>query len=106
MGICDTWKSSDINRGVEECKATAGALLLDVRTPEEYRESHIPGSENVPLLQLEDLYSVVEKEDTALYVYCYSGSRSRMAADQLIDMGYTNVHNIGGIVSYRGKVER
>ena len=44
--------------------------------------------------------------DTALYVYCYSGSRSRMAADQLIDMGYTNVHNIGGIVSYRGKVER
>ena len=106
MGICDTWKSSDINRGVEECKATAGALLLDVRTPEEYRESHIPGSANVPLLQLEDLYSLVEKEDTALYVYCYSGSRSRMAADQLIDMGYTNVHNIGGIVSYRGKVER
>ena len=105
MGIGDVWKSSDINRGVEECRATAGALLLDVRTPEEYRESHIPGSENVPLLQLEDLYAEVDP-DTALYVYCYSGSRSRMAADQLVDMGYTNVCNIGGIVSYRGKVER
>ena len=105
MGICEAWKSSDINRGVEACKATPGALLLDVRTPEEYRESHIPGSENVPLLQLEDLYAEVDA-DTALYVYCYSGSRSRMAADQLIDMGYTNVHNIGGIVSYRGNVER
>ena len=105
MGICEAWKSSDINRGVEECKATPGALLLDVRTPEEYRESHIPGSENVPLLELEDLYAEVDA-DTALYVYCYSGSRSRMAADQLVDMGYTNVHNIGGIVSYRGKVER
>ena len=39
MGICEAWKSSDINRGVAECKATPGALLLDVRTPEEYRES-------------------------------------------------------------------
>ena len=105
MGIGDGWQSSDINRGVEACKATPGALLLDVRTPEEYRESHIPGSENVPLLELEDLYAEVDA-DTALYVYCYSGSRSRMAADQLVDMGYTNVYNIGGIVSYRGKVER
>ena len=101
----DFWKSSDINRGVAECEATAGARLLDVRTPEEYLESHIPGSENVPLLQLEDLYGEVDP-DTALYVYCYSGSRSRMAAEQLLDMGYTNVHNIGGIVSYRGQVER
>ena len=105
MGMFECIKSSDINRGVEECKATAGALLLDVRTPEEYRESHIPGSENVPLLQLENLYGEVE-EDTALYVYCYSGSRSRMATEQLVDLGYTNVHNIGGIVSYRGEVER
>lgn len=101
----DFWKSSDINRGVAECKVTTGARLLDVRTPEEYLESHIPGSENLPLLQLEDLYGEVNA-DTALFVYCYSGSRSRMAADQLVDMGYTNVHNIGGIVSYRGKLER
>ena len=105
MRVFEFLKSSDINRGVAECKSTAGARLLDVRTPEEYLESHIPGSENVPLLQLEDLYGEVDA-DTALYVYCYSGSRSRMAAEQLLDMGYTNVHNIGGIVSYRGQVER
>jgi len=41
-----------------------------------------------------------------LFVYCYSGARSRQAATMLGQMGYTKVNNIGGISSYRGKVER
>ena len=48
---------------------------------------------------------VTESKDTVLYVYCRSGARSRQAVSLLKHMGYTNVHNIGGIAAYSGKVE-
>ena len=105
MGIFDFFKHPDINQGVQEYKNAAGAVLLDVRTPQEYREGHIPGSQNVPLQQLDKVEEVTENKDTALYVYCRSGARSRQAVSLLKHMGYTNVHNIGGIAAYSGKVE-
>ena len=105
MGIFDFFKHPDINQGVQEYKNAAGAVLLDVRTPQEYREGHIPGSQNVPLQQLDKVEEVTENNDTVLYVYCRSGARSRQAVSLLQAMGYTNVHNIGGIAAYSGKVE-
>ena len=105
MGIFDFFKQPDINQGVQEYKNAAGAVLLDVRTPQEYREGHIPGSQNVPLQQLDKVDEVTENKDTVLYVYCHSGARSRQAVSLLQAMGYTNVHNIGGIAAYSGKVE-
>ena len=105
MGIFDFVKQPDINQGVQEFKNAAGAVLLDVRTPQEYREGHIPGSQNVPLQQLDKVEEVTENKDTVLYVYCRSGARSRQAVSLLNHMGYTNVHNIGGIAAYSGKVE-
>ena len=105
MGIFDFFKQPDINQGVEEYRQAADAVLLDVRTPQEYREGHIPGSQNVPLQQLDNVEEVTENKDTVLYVYCRSGARSRQAVSLLKHMGYTNVHNIGGIAVYSGKVE-
>ena len=105
MGIFDFFKHPDINQGVQEYKNAVGAVLLDVRTPQEYREGHIPGSQNVPLQQLDKVEEVTENKDTVLYVYCHSGARSRQAVNLLNHMGYTNVHNIGGIAAYSGKVE-
>ena len=105
MGIFNFFKEPDINQGVQEYKNTAGAVLLDVRSPQEYREGHIPGSQNVPLQQLDKVEEVTENKDTVLYVYCRSGARSRQAVSLLNHMGYTNVHNIGGIAAYSGKVE-
>ena len=105
MGIFDFFKQPDINQGVQEYKNTAGAVLLDVRSPQEYREGHIPGSQNLPLQQLDKVEEVTENKDTVLYVYCHSGARSRQAVSLLKHMGYTNVHNIGGIAAYSGKVE-
>ena len=105
MGIFDFFKHPDINQGVQEYKNAAGAVLLDVRSPQEYREGHIPGSQNVPLQQLDKVEEVTENKDTVLYVYCHSGARSRQAVSLLNHMGYTNVHNIGGIAAYSGKVE-
>ena len=105
MRIFDFFKQPDIHKGLKEYAQTKNAVLLDVRTPQEYREGHIPGSNNVPLRQLDKSSSVAENKDTPLFVYCYSGGRSRQATAILQHMGYTNVQNIGGIGAYQGKVE-
>ena len=105
MSVFDFLKQPDINKGLKEYAQTENALLLDVRTPQEYREGHIPESINVPLQTIDKVTSVTENKDTALFVYCYSGGRSRQATAMLQQIGYTNVRNIGGIAAYQGKVE-
>ena len=105
MSFFDFFRQPDINRGVTDFRNTPGAILLDVRTPQEYREGHILGSQNVPLQTIDNVRTVAEKKDTPLYVYCHSGGRSRQAVQLLRQMGYSNVINIGGIAAYRGKVE-
>ena len=106
MGFFDFFKQANINQGIEEYKKTAGAVLLDVRTPQEYQEGHIPESKNVPLQQLNNVVSVVKNTEIPLFVYCHSGTRSRQAIGLLQRMGYSKVNNIGGIVAYSGKVEK
>ena len=105
MSIFDFFKQPDINKGLKEYAEKENAVLLDVRTPQEYGEGHIPGSKNVPLQTLDKVRSVVENKDAELFVYCYSGTRSKQATVVLGQMGYTNVQNIGGIAAYQGKVE-
>jgi len=106
MSIFDYFRQPDIHKGLKEYAETENAVLLDVRTPQEYREGHIPGSKNIPMQTIDKVSSVTENKDTALFVYCFSGARSRQATAQLKHMGYTNVQNIGGIAAYQGKVER
>ena len=106
MGFFDFLRQPDINKGVMEYRNTDGAVLLDVRTSQEYQEGHIPGSKNVPLQQLDKISSVIDNKNVPMFVYCYSGGRSRQATSMLQHMGYTNVQNIGGIAAYSGKVER
>ena len=105
MGFFDFLKQPDVNKGVDDFRNAEGAILVDVRTPQEYREGHIPGSKNVPLQQLDKMNVVTDNKNSPLFVYCYSGARSRQAVSMLQHMGYTNVNNIGGIATYRGKVE-
>lgn len=106
MGFLDFLRGADINQGVAEYHQTPGAILLDVRTPQEYREGHISDSKNIPLHALEQITPIAADKDTPLFVYCHSGSRSRQAVSVLQQMGYSNAKNIGGISSYMGKVER
>ncbi len=106
MGFFDLLKQPDIDQGISEYKTVSGAILLDVRTPGEFKDGHIPGSKNVPLQRIDSVTSVAKNKDVPMFVYCYSGSRSRQATRLLQRMGYTNVTNIGGIAVYSGKVER
>lgn len=106
MGIFRSNKRPDINEGVKRFMNTADAVLLDVRTEEEYLMGHIPKSLNIPLRMIGDVEDTVENKSTALYVYCRSGARSRQAVDMLEEMGYTNAVNIGGIIAYTGTTER
>ena len=106
MGFFDFLRGPDIDQGVKEFQETPGAVLLDVRTSEEYQGGHIPGSQNVPLQLLSTEDSVNTPKDTPLFVYCHSGARSGQAVRILAQKGYSNVKNIGGMAAYKGKVER
>lgn len=106
MRLFDFLKGPDINQGVKEYSTSDGAVLLDVRTPDEYRQGHIPGSKNVPLQSISKVAGMIDNNSTPIFVHCLSGARSRQAAAILKQMGYINVKNIGGISAYAGKVER
>ncbi len=105
MGIFEFLKTPNVNEGVKRFEQDTNALLLDVRTEEEYAEGHIPDSVNLPLQRIENAPTIVPSADTPLYVYCLSGARSARAVSALRQMGYTNTSNIGGISGWRGRIE-
>lgn len=79
-------------------------IVLDVRTPEEYAEAHIPGAINVPNEKIgEEPIAELPDKDQIILVYCRSGNRSKEAAQKLADQGYTNVIEFGGINDWHGE---
>lgn len=79
-------------------------IVLDVRTPEEYAEAHIPGAINVPNEEIgEEPIAELPDKDQIILVYCRSGNRSKEAAQKLADQGYTNVIEFGGINDWHGE---
>lgn len=93
----------DINAGVAKFRQAQNAILLDVRTREEYAQGHIEGSLNLPVEQLAHGSALLPPDkDTPVYVYCRSGARSGRAEQMLKQMGYGNAQNIGGILDYDG----
>ena len=105
MGFFDFFKTQNINQGVKEYSSTPDAVLLDVRSPQEYQGGHIPGSKNLPLQALNQAAAVIPEKITPVFVYCYSGSRSSQAVGKLKKMGYLYIKNIGGISSWSGEME-
>lgn len=101
MGVFNIFSKLNINEGVKKFRQTPNAILLDVRTEEEYSETHIDGSTNLPLQKIEMATSIIFDKKKPLFVYCRSGVRSAKAVEILKRMGYTNVNDIGGILDYR-----
>ena len=90
----------NINKGLQEYKATPGAVLVDVREVDEFKTGYIPGAVNAPLSMIT---SSNLPKDKPLFLYCLRGTRSKQAAGILKRMGYT-VKSIGGISGYRGAI--
>lgn len=83
----------------------SGYIILDVRTPEEFEEKHIPGAVNIPneTIGTEEIPDLPDKEQLIL-VYCRSGNRSKQASEKLADLGYTNIVEFGGINDWEGEI--
>ena len=105
MGIMSLFGKKDINAGMMQFKEDANAVLIDVRTPAEYAEKRIPGSINLPLDEIGKIKFKVTDLNRPIYLYCRSGNRSHSALGILQKLGYTIVHDIGGIIHYRGRTE-
>ncbi len=105
MGVFDRLFKDDINKAIKRFRKMDGAVLVDVRKPEEYAAGHIPGSINIPETEIEKIDSLVLRKNTPIFVYCLSGAKSWNATNSLQTMGYTNVKNIGGINKYTGEKE-
>ena len=79
----------------------SGYIIIDARTQEEYDKGHIPGAILIPEYEIA---ARAEKElpdkDQLILVYCRSGRRSKIAAEELVKLGYTNVKEFGGIIDW------
>ena len=81
------------------------AVLLDVRTPEEHKNGYLEGAVLLPLAELESkISSKVSGKNTPIYIYCRSGRRAGTAVEKLKAMGYTDLHNLGGLKDAREKL--
>ena len=78
-----------------------GYIILDVRTEEEYAEGHIEGAILIPNDEIkEKAGSILADKNQLILVYCRSGRRSKLAAEELVKLGYTNVKEFGGIIDW------
>ena len=102
MSIFNIFARKDINDGVEQYRKADKAVLLDVRTKEEFSEGHIEESLNLPIGEIDRAATLIPDKSVPIYVYCRSGNRSARAAAYLKGDGYTMVNDIGGILSYNG----
>lgn len=84
-----------------------GYIILDVRSQEEYDEGHIPGAIVIPHTEIKDrAEGSLPDKDQLILVYCRSGRRSKLAAQALVELGYTNIREFGGIIDWPYEVEK
>ena len=94
------WTTLPAGEAKERLDASEDAILLDVRTQEEFDGGHIPGAVCFPHEDILPEFPLPFEKDAEILVYCRSGRRSAEAAEKLKHMGYTNVADLGGIVNW------
>lgn len=82
-------------------------IILDVREQDEFDEGHIPGAILIPYTEIENkAEEVLPDKDKLILVYCRSGRRSKIAAESLARLGYTNIKEFGGIIDWPYEIEK
>ena len=84
----------------KEMMDTQEVIIVDVRTQEEYDEGYIENAILIPNETINEAPSELPDKDAVILVYCRSGNRSRQAANKLVDLGYTNIYDFGGIIDW------
>lgn len=100
-----------VNITAEEAKeimdTEEGYVILDVREQDEYDAGHISGAILIPYTQIEaKANEMLPDKDQLILVYCRSGRRSKIAAEALAELGYTNIKEFGGIIDWPYEVEK
>lgn len=82
-------------------------IILDTREQDEFDEGHIPGAILIPYTEIENkAEEMLPDKDKLILVYCRSGRRSKIAAENLAKLGYTNVKEFGGIIDWPYEIEK
>ena len=102
------FKTLSMAEGIEMAKGNPKAVIVDVRRDDEYKAGHIPGALLVTLEKItkESAAKVLPDKSQMIFIYCRSGRRSKIAANKLLELGYTNLIEFGGILDYTGPVEK
>lgn len=101
----ETFKHLTHDEARQMIASNPDVIILDVRTPQEFEKKHIV---NAVLLPIEDLregdFSKIPDKDAPILIYCWTGRRAADSAQILVEHGYTNVYEMGGIVDWVGSV--
>ena len=99
-----TYRQVNMDEAITMMEEGSGYIILDVRTPEEFAEKHIPGAINVAneTIGTDEIPELPDK-DQLILVYCRSGNRSKQASEKLAALGYTNIVEFGGINDWHGE---
>lgn len=100
-----SYRQINMDEAIAMMEAESDYIILDVRTPEEFSEKHIPGAINIAneTIGSEEIPELPDK-DQLILVCCRSGNRSKQASEKLVALGYTNIIEFGGINDWPGEV--
>ena len=96
--FCRLDKTDFTQEEATEIYERTNALLIDVRTPEEYRENHIEGAVNIPVYEIDNIKNEIIDPNKVILVYCKTGKRNKIVKQILIQNGYKNVHTFSAKV--------
>lgn len=100
----NSYKQISMDEAVTMMEEETDYIILDVRTPEEFAEKHIPNAINVPNENIgNDDIPELPNKDQMILVYCRSGNRSKQASEKLVKLGYTSIYEFGGINDWTGE---
>ena len=100
-----SYRQINMDEAITMMEEESSYIILDVRTPEEFADKHIPGAINIPneTISTEEIPELPNK-DQLILVYCRSGNRSKQASEKLVALGYTNIVEFGGINDWPGEI--
>ena len=101
------YRQITMDEAVNMMARETGYIILDVHRHDEFAAGHIPNAINVPNESIgTDEIPELPNKDQLIMVYCRSGRRSKEASEKLVKLGYTNIVEFGGILDWKGEIEK